>query len=421
MSFRTVLIIFNLALVAGFLGFVAYRIISLRRNPEIKEPDNLTPFFADDVLEGAHLERALGVSLIALVVVVIGLLGYFIWEPFRGAEADEGFEKQSIERGEVLFANESSEHYDSNKSLLCANCHGTEGGGGTAAFVLKSEDPRCDPNQTVNQELADEQPYCLPSQVSWVAPSLQRAALIYDRAQLTQIITYGRPGTPMPAWGVASKKGALQEQSIEDLVNYVMSIAESSDEAQTESDEALADLRETVNDPETRAAADAWVESARLALEEAIAERDALPLSASAEERAEYDELVQQREEAVGVAEDWQETTRSASEGQVLFMANCARCHTRGWSSFDPSDPEANPAPGTMGGGAYGPNLTDGDVNNQFPPPNGESQLYSWISIGAKANEQYGLRGISSGRMPHFGAVLTKEQIEAIMAYERSL
>jgi hypothetical protein len=37
------------------------------------------------------------------------------------------------------------------------------------------------------------------------------------------------------------------------------------------------------------------------------------------------------------------------------------------------------------------------------------------------AFEQYGVRGISSGRMPHFGAVLSKQQIEAIMAYERSL
>jgi len=74
-----------------------------------------------------------------------------------------------------------------------------------------------------------------------------------------------------------------------------------------------------------------------------------------------------------------------------------------------------------MGGGAYGPNLTGGDVNNQFPPPNGESELFGWISIGVPANQQYGIRGISSGRMPHFGAVLTKEQIEAIMAYERAL
>src|SRR5690348_18222241 len=44
----------------------------------------------------------------------------------------------------------------------------------------------------------------------------------------------------------------------------------------------------------------------------------------------------------------------SATPGEVLFMANCARCHTRGWSYFDPTAPQSNPAPGPMGGGAYG-------------------------------------------------------------------
>jgi len=83
MSFRTTLIIINLAAVAGLLIFIAYRVVSLRRNPEPEEPENLTPFFDDDVLEGPHLERVLGVALVSLVVAVIALVGYFIWEPFR--------------------------------------------------------------------------------------------------------------------------------------------------------------------------------------------------------------------------------------------------------------------------------------------------------------------------------------------------
>ena len=65
--------------------------------------------------------------------------------------------------------------------------------------------------------------------------------------------------------------------------------------------------------------------------------------------------------------------------------------------------------------------FTGGDVNGQFPPPNGEAELFAWISIGVEKYQGYGIRGISSGRMPHFGAVLTKAQIEQIMAYERSL
>ena len=58
MSFRTVLILVNAALIAGFLGFVAFRVLRLKHNKE-SEPENLTPFFEDDTLEGARLERCL--------------------------------------------------------------------------------------------------------------------------------------------------------------------------------------------------------------------------------------------------------------------------------------------------------------------------------------------------------------------------
>jgi mono/diheme cytochrome c family protein len=424
MSSRTILIIVNVVAIAAVLGFIGYRVVSLRRNAHETSPDNLTPFFDDDVLEGAHLERVLGVSLIALIIAVLALLGYFIWEPFREASAKDGFHEQSVERGAILFANAQSKEYDSTKSLLCATCHGVDGGGGVATFVLKSDDPRCDPNQTVNAKLAENQPYCLPKQVSWAAPSLQLADLRYDRKQLTQIITYGRPGTPMPAWGVASGKGALQQQSIQDLVNYVGSLTTTPDKAQAEAAAELKDCtraacvgNKQLSDPEVQAAAAKWVVDARAQLAAAQAEA----AEASVTETATYAKLLQQKQEQVDVAEAWQRTTESSSEGQLLFMNNCARCHTRGWSDFDPTNPEASPPPGPMGGGAYGPNLTGGDVNNQFPPPTGESELFSWISIGVEANQGYGVRGISSGRMPHFGAVLTKDQIEAIMAYERTL
>ncbi len=421
MSFYTILVLINAAAVAAILGFILFRVIRLKYNKE-PSPENLTPFFDDDVLEGAHLERVLGVSLVALVIVVAGLLAYFIWEPFRETASATSFHEQSVERGTTLFANAQAKAYDSTKSLLCANCHGVDGGGGTANFVVKSDDPRCDPTATVDEKTPA---YCLPHQVSWAAPNLQFAPLRYSRAQLTQIITYGRPGTPMPAWGVASGKGALQQQSIQDLVNYVESLATTSDKAQAADAKETASCttraacfgRKQLEDPATQAAADKWVTDARADL---VAAQAQLAAASSADDLATYAKLVEEKQDTVTAAEGWQQATRSATDGQIAFMNNCARCHTRGWSYFDPTDPEPTP-PGVMGGGAYGPNLTAGDVNNQFPPPTGEDELLQWISIGVEANEQYGVRGISSGRMPHFGAVLTKDQIEAIMAYERSL
>jgi mono/diheme cytochrome c family protein len=421
LSFRTALIIINLVAVAGLLVFIAYRVVSLRRNPEPRQPENLTPFFDDDVLEGPHLERVLGVALVALVVAVVGLVAYFIWEPFRGEEMAAGFKERSVERGQLLFAGPDSPHFDSTKSLNCARCHGNDAGGGVATQLVKSTDPRCSTTQKVDEKLAATQPYCLPSIVNWAAPNLQLAPLRYSRAQLTQIITYGRPGTPMPAWGVKSGKGALNEQSIQDLVDYLYSISSTPTKAQALDTKEAAKLRDTLSEPEVRAAADKWVADTQTALTAAQAARAVVPADAKSTTVQQADEVVAQAVENAQVALQWQQATQSASDGEVLFMANCARCHTRGWSYFDPTAPQSNPAPGPMGGGAYGPNLRDGDVDRQFPSPLYDDDFYGWISAGVPAFEQYGVRGISSGRMPHFGAVLSKQQIEAIMAYERSL
>lgn len=418
MNFRTVLILINVAAIAGLLGFIFFRVLSIRRNPETTTAENLTPFFDDEVLESAHLERVLGIALIALVIVVLGLLAYFIWEPFRETSAATGFNEQSIQRGAVLFANDQSPDYDSTVSLQCANCHGVDGGGGAASFTVKSEDPRCDPTATLTPELAAKEPYCLPKQVAWRAPALTLAGLRYSADQLTQIITYGRPGTPMPAWGIASGKGVLQEQGIQDLVNYVESLTVKSSKAQADAAKAASDTAGVLAKPATKTAAAKWVATAEAALATAQEERAAQTDPA---EIATYDEVVAEKQQELDVAKAWEQTTRSATPGQIEFMNNCARCHTRGWSYFDPKNPDATTPPGPMGGGAYGPNLTNGDVNRQFPPPNGEAGLFTWISAGVPAGEGYGSRGISSGRMPHFGAVLTKAQIEAIMAYERSL
>ncbi len=422
MSFRTTLILINLIAVVGLLIFIAYRVVSLRRNPESSPPENLTPFFDDVVLEGPHLERVLGVSLVALVVAVVALVGYFLWEPFREADASSAFKDRSVARGELLFAGPASPAFDNTKSLNCARCHGDSATGGTATQVIKSTDPRCDLKQKVDEALVAKHPYCLPQVVvNWAAPNLTLAPLRYSRAQLTQIITYGRPGTPMPAWGVASGKGALNDQSIQDLVNYLYSISSTPDKAQAGAVSDAKATQKTLDSAEVQAAATKWVADSAAGLAQAQAELAALPSDADANARSSADGVVELAREQAEVALAWQQTTQSATDGNVLFMNNCARCHTRGWSYFDPTNPEANPPPGPMGGGAYGPNLTGGDVNRQFPSPLYDADYFGWISAGVPAFEAYGTRGISSGRMPHFGAVLTKAQIEAIMEYERSL
>lgn len=97
------------------------------------------------------------------------------------------------------------------------------------------------------------------------------------------------------------------------------------------------------------------------------------------------------------------------TDGAALFTAFCARCHTQGYSYGQPT---------VQGGGAYGPDLTGGATLRQFPTVD---QQISWVTDTVEIGKQYGQRGISSGRMPHFGDTLTTEQIAAIVAYERTL
>ena len=118
---------------------------------------------------------------------------------------------------------------------------------------------------------------------------------------------------------------------------------------------------------------------------------------------------------------------RNAGEGQLLFETNCARCHTKSWSYYDPSNPKIPDIP-PAGSGALGPSLRAGSVLLQFPGEPADStttpgfqKQYDWVAVGAGINKPYGVRGISSGQMPHMGIILTKAQIEAIIKYERSL
>jgi mono/diheme cytochrome c family protein len=97
------------------------------------------------------------------------------------------------------------------------------------------------------------------------------------------------------------------------------------------------------------------------------------------------------------------------TDGQKLFEGFCARCHTQGASYGQPS---------VQGGGAYGPDLTGGATLRQFPTV---AQQITWVSDTVEVGKQYGQRGISSGRMPFFSNMLTPEQIQAIVNYERTL
>ena len=408
MSFRSTLILLNVVALVLILAFLAWRILSVRRNPGTKVPENLGDGHSDEQLEGPRLERALGTSLIFVLVVALALPLYFVFEPGRQTRALDGFDERAVERGATLFANNQMPGYDPTKSLLCANCHGVDAQGGAAPWVLQPELDKCDDVENKSNAAVPE---CLPQQVAWAAPALDTVLLRFDPEQVARILVWGRPGSPMPAWGVESGKGVLNSQSINDLVAYLESIQITKEQAQARSTKVAVQYRQD---------AASNLKSQQQLLADARAALAKAQAGGTAAAVAEAQVKVDTQAAVVASAQKWADQVAAMSEGEVLFRTNCARCHTKGASYFDPNNLRL-PTPPSPGSGAFGPSLTDGSTLLQFPGQAGVQLQYNWVAVGAPENEGYGVRGVSSGQMPHFENLLTEKQINAIIAYERSL
>jgi mono/diheme cytochrome c family protein len=267
-----------------------------------------------------------------MAIVAIGLPLYWVKEPGRQVGAEEGFDERAVERGRILSLPTTSS--EPGLHFGCQGCHGLEFVGGSTQY-------------TITDYLGRQR------QVQWKAPALNTVRSRYPRPEnaetghdeLHTTIVYGRPNTPMPAWGVEGG-GPMNAQQITDLIAYIESIQ--------------------VNP------------------------------SAVKKQAAEI-----------------------GPDGAALFDAFCARCHTKGWSYGEPE---------VQGGGAFGPNLTNGDTVRQFP---NVTDMIDFITAGSQFEKPYGVRGVGTGRMPGFGdrgegtakvyGHLTEAQIRAIVQYERSL
>jgi mono/diheme cytochrome c family protein len=201
--------------------------------------------------------------------------------------------------------------------------------------------------------------------------------------QIREVLTYGRLFSPMPAWGLAGG-GPMNEQQIDNLIEYLHSVSITRDEARKRATDNAANELKRLQDPQAAlVAAKASVAAAteptgKLLAESQVSELEAIIASG-----------------------------QQPSMGAALFNLNCARCHTAGWSFFEPEKP---------GSGAMGPNLSN--VTHQFLNP--QDQV-DFVTDGKKPGEKYGRQGKATGRMPFFNQLLTKQQIQAIVDYERSL
>ncbi|CAN5229026.1 hypothetical protein BH18ACT4_BH18ACT4_03410 [soil metagenome] len=374
---RTIGLVLAFIVIVGFIVYALVNVLSAGKaeiGSEIELAPNRKPYLPDEELEGPKLDRTLTFGLLTIVVIAIGLPLYWVLEPGRQSGAIGDFGEKFASRGAELF--DTTE----NHGLNCAFCHGgMEATGGTVSYNLQQPDGTVEP-------------------VNWKAPALNTVMLRYDREEVEYILVYGRPFSPMPPWGVEGG-GPLNDQQIENLIDYLESIQLTPEEAQQEAEEQLEKMMAT--------------------------------------------DLYESEGEAL--------FNMGLDDGFAGGAYACGRCHTPRWSY---SDSPSDFSDAGSGNGAFGPGLLN--VDYQFPeverPEEGESpfqEQIDFITTGSEGGVRYGLHGQGSGRMPGFGerpgdpavgegdapnfwinggeprepgpGMLTNEMIEEIVEYERSL
>ncbi len=360
---KTIGYVIAVVLTLGFFIAVAVNMRKGRKEvgAEIELAANRKPYYDDEELETKRLDRTLAFGLMSLAVIGVALPLYWLAEPGRMDDRVEGYNETFIGRGEELY----------NVGAQCAACHGPSGVGGASQFTITA------PNGD------------FVSQVSWQAPALNNVLFRYSRDEVRSILVYGRPFSPMPAWGAAGG-GPLTDQQIDNIIDYLQSI--------------------------------------QLTGAEARAEVDAEIAATCAPDDAGLCTLPDAEWETLGEAIFNMGFTTKFAGGAY----SCGRCHTQGWSYGEPQ---------VSGGGAFGWNLTGGRSLRQFPTA---EQQIEYVTVGSVAGQSYGVNGMSgAGMMPGFGlnpntdpvevtgpkifpmsddqVMLTQEQIAAVVEYERSL
>ncbi|HEV2754248.1 MAG TPA: c-type cytochrome [Actinomycetota bacterium] len=198
--------------------------------PHIGIPQALRPGEPDERLEGPRLERIMVGGVLTTISLAIFVPIYWLPEADRQASFQERFDEESLHRGELIFAAPptlpenapASEYKELERSISlgmnCALCHGNEAGGGTTQ--------RVDPAS--GEELV------------WQAPPLNTVFHRWDEEIVKFTIERGRPGTPMPAWGVEFG-GPMTEQMVQDVMAWLKSIQLPPPELAEACNDALAD------------------------------------------------------------------------------------------------------------------------------------------------------------------------------------
>lgn len=190
----------GLAVVGGLALFVLLLLLTaageLRGRRTAKVPAAMRPAPSDEELEGRVFERAVMWAALCSLFVALWLPLYWLREPTRLGQKADKFNRIALKQGEEIYTG------------FCATCHGEDAAGQNRTVTIGGRE------------------------LQYAEPPLK---FIYDRyrkagrneEEITQIlydaINRGRPGTPMPTWGLAFG-GPLNTFQVDTLVTWLRSI-----------------------------------------------------------------------------------------------------------------------------------------------------------------------------------------------------
>ena len=184
-------------LVAG-ASISALRRPSRAPGPDI--PPAMRPGPSDPDLEKPLLEKLIAAGLVLVVILALWLPGVFLRENVTNADDTKALLAASVERGYLttLPGTEANQI-----GFNCQRCHGPGLHGGQNLF---------------NQNLVP-----VPNLTTVCGGAKYGHGLITSLDDIINTISQGRTGTDMPSWSVRYA-GAMDDQQINDLVNYILSI-----------------------------------------------------------------------------------------------------------------------------------------------------------------------------------------------------
>ncbi len=223
-----VLIIAALLIVPAVVLWFVFLARSRQPNPAklLGIPRALRPGEPDERLEGGRLERIQSFGVLSVVALAIFVPFYWLGDLTRQEHFEERFQEESEERGQIIFGNPPILPEDADPTRFkrlereislgmgCERCHGANvtdpeagiteedlAGGGTTTY----DDP------------------VTGKTVSYNAPPLNTVFQRWDDEVVRFTIERGRPGTPMPSWGV-DYGGPMTSMMIDDVVAWLKTL-----------------------------------------------------------------------------------------------------------------------------------------------------------------------------------------------------